>query len=156
MRRVNVRGESITGTDFAFEDVVPPEFEDGTHHRMPDEEIEGIDTFVITMVPDDSTESEYAKLMLYIDKERFVPIRIWSWDNKRVLVKRLDIDADSVTKYEGVDGPDGASRTVWIAKRSSMKHLKTGSFTELEIEELRPDPKLGDRDFSQRQLTASR
>ena len=156
VRRVNVRGESIAGTDLAFEDVVPPEFEDGTHHRMPDEEVNGMDTFVIAMIPKVSTESEYAKVLFYVEKKRFVPIRTRYWDNKRVLIKRMDADASSLTKYENVDNLDGPARTVWIAKKSEMKNLKSGSFTRLEIEELKADPNLRDRDFSQRQLTSSR
>ena len=156
VRRVNVRGESIMGTDFAFEDVVPPEFEDGTHHRMPDEDVEDRKVFVVTHVPNAATESEYSKLVIYIDKERFIPLRTWYWDNKRVLVKRLDADLSTINKYEGNNGADGKPRTVWIAERSSMKQLKTGSFTELEIENFEADPKLRDRDFSQRQLTRSR
>jgi hypothetical protein len=156
VRRVNVRGESIAGTDLAFEDIVPPEFEDGTHHRMPDEEVNGMDTFVIAMIPKISTESEYAKVLFYVEKERFVPIRTRYWDNKRVLIKRMDADASSLTRYENVENLDGPSRTVWIAKKSEMKNLKSGSFTRLEIEELKADPNLRDRDFSQRQLTSSR
>ena len=155
VRRVNVRGESIAGTDLSFEDVVPPEFDDGTHHRMPDEEVEGIETFVIAMIPKPSTESEYAKVLFYVDKERFVPLRTRYWDNKRVLVKRMDADPESLTRYDEVDNLDGDPRTVWIALRSEMKNLKSGSFTRLDIEEFEADPKLRDRHFSQRQLTRS-
>lgn len=156
VRRVNVRGESIMGTDFAFEDVVPPEFEDGTHHRMPDEDIDGIQSFVVTHIPDAATESEYSKLVIYIDKEKYIPLRIWYWDNKRVLIKRLDADPNTITEHQGKNTPDGPPRTIWIAERSSMKQLKTGSFTELQIEDFEADPELRDRDFSQRQLTRSR
>ena len=155
VRRVNVRGESIAGTDLAFEDVVPPEFDDGTHHRMPDEEVAGIKTFVIAMVPKLSTESEYAKIMYYVDQERFVPIRTRYWDNKRVLIKRMDADPESLSRFEDVDNLDGPPRTVWIAQKSEMKNLKSGSFTRLEIEDFKADPRLRDRDFSQRQLTNS-
>ena len=58
--------------------------------------------------------------------------------------------------HEDVDNLDGPSRTVWIAKKSEMKNLKSGSFTRLEIEDFTADPNLRDRDFSQRQLTSSR
>lgn len=155
VRRVNVRGESIAGTDLAFEDVVPPEFEDGTHHRMPDAEVAGIKTFVIAMIPKLSTESEYAKILYFVDQERFVPIRTRYWDNKRVLVKQMDAEPESLTRFEEVDNLDGPPRTVWIAQKSEMKNLKSGSFTRLEIEDFKADPRLRDRDFSQRQLTNS-
>ena len=154
VRRVNVRGEAIAGTDFSFEDIVPPEFEDATHHRMPDEEIDGVPVYVITVVPRPETESEYAKLVIYVEKEHFVPIRTLYWDNKRVLVKRLDARRDSIERRSA--RYSGEPRDVWVAMRSRMQHLKLETFTELSIEELRADPKLRDRHFSERELTASR
>ncbi len=156
VRRINVRGESVAGTDFAFEDLVPFECEDATHHRLKDETLEGVDTFVITMVPKPSTESEYSKIVSYVDKETFIPVQTWYWDNKRVKVKRMDADRGSFSKFEGVEGPDEERRTVWIAQKSQMTHLQSESFTELLIEDLEADPTLRSRDFSQRQLTSSR
>ena len=154
VRRVNVRGEAIAGTDFSFEDIVPPEFEDGTHHRAGDEAIDGVPVYVVTVVPLPDTESEYTKLVLYVEKEHHVPVRTLYWDNKRVKIKQLDVDLASIERFDerGAEG----ERAVWIATRSRMEHLKLGTFTDLTVEELEANPKLRDRHFSQRELTASR
>ena len=154
VRRVNVRGESVAGTDFSFEDIVPPEFEDGSHHRMPDESLDGRPTYVVTVVPKPETESEYSKLVLYVEQEHFVPIRTLYWDNKRVLVKRLDVDPDSISRYEAEY--DGQAKEVHLASRSRMQHLKLDTYTELTIDEFDARPELKDRHFSERELTASR
>jgi len=154
VRRVNVRGESIAGTDFSFEDIVPPEFEDGTHHRMPDEILDGRAVYVVTVVPKPETESEYSKLVLSIDPEHFVPIKTLYWDNKRVLVKQLDVDPASITRYDA--RYDGEPKVVHLATHSRMKHLKLETYTDLTIEEFDARPELRDRHFSERELTASR
>ena len=178
VRRINVRSESITGTDFSFEDVVPAEFEDGRHYRLPDGEVEGRPTFVVAVVPLPDTESDYSKWILHVEKEHFVPIRTHYWDNKRVLVKRLDAEIDSLTGFEDLSADSSAdsnadsndkgkgkgddkgkgsaeAQKVWIALRSRMEQLKTGSFTTLKIDRFEANPRLRERDFSQRELTAS-
>ena len=38
---------------------------------MPDSEVAGIKSFVIAMIPKLSTESEYAKILYFVDQERF-------------------------------------------------------------------------------------
>lgn len=153
VRRVNVRGESIAGTDFSFEDVVPPEFEDGAHYRMPDETIAGLPVYVVVVVPSPETESEYAKLVFYVDQSRFVPIRTLYWDNKRILIKQLDADVESIEAREA--RYQGRPKTIHVALRSRMTHLKLGSHTDLVIDEFEADPTLRSRHFSERELTAS-
>jgi len=157
VRRVNVRGETIAGTDFAFEDIVPAEMEDGSHFRLADAEVDGIPTYVVTVVPNLDAESEYAKLVLYVEKEHFVPIQTLYWDNKRVQVKRLRADPESVQAVaDGREGGEGGGHQVWIARRSRMEHLKLETFTELMVTTHEAMPKLRDRHFSERELTASR
>jgi hypothetical protein len=158
VRRVNVRGETIAGTDFAIEDIVPAEMEDGAHFRLADAEVDGIPTYVVTVVPDLDSESEYAKVILYIEKQHYVPIQSLYWDNKRVQIKRLRADPASIEAVErGVgDASEDATKKVWIARKSRMDHLKLGTFTELEVASHEAMPTLRDRHFSQRELTASR
>lgn len=154
VRRVNVRGEAIAGTDFSFEDVVPPEFEDGSHHRMPDAEVNGRPVYVVTVIPHPETESEYAKLVISIEKDHYVPIRTLYWDNKRALIKQLDAELDSLVPHQARE--DGELKEVWVAMRSRMKQLKLETYTDLELEQFEADPSLRDRHFSERELTASR
>ena len=153
VRRINVRGEAIAGTDFAFEDVVPQEFEDGAHFRLPDALVDGRETYVVAVVPRIETESEYAKFVLHLEKEHHVPVRTLYWDNKQTPIKRLDARWDSIQRYEDVDA--GNPKEVWIATESKMQHLKLGSFTVLQSERLVAAPGLRDRDFSERELTRS-
>jgi len=167
VRRVNVRGESLAGTDFSFEDVVPPEFEDGRHFRMADAQIGEIETYVVTVIPHPETESQYSKIVISLEKEHFVPLQTLYWDNKRVPIKRLDADPNSLESFEA-SNPDSAAhdedgdaespepKIVWIARRARMTQLRSDHFSSLDIQRFEANPGLRDRDFSQRELTSSR
>ncbi|MCH2186716.1 outer membrane lipoprotein-sorting protein [Myxococcota bacterium] len=154
VRRVNVRGEAVAGTDFSFEDIVPPEFEDGVHSRLPDQLIQGTPAYVVAVVPHADTESEYSKLVIAVEKEHFVPVQTHYWDNKRVLIKRLDVDPSSISSHQATE--KGEAKDGWVALSSKMTQLKLDTFTELEIEEFKANPNLKSRHFSERELTASR
>jgi len=156
VRRVNVRSEAVAGTDFSFEDVVPPEFEDGQHFRLADAEINGLPVYVVTVIPHAQTESQYSKVRISIEKEHFVPIRTLYWDNKQVLIKQLDADVQSLEGFEGVASESDEPKTVWIARRARMTRKKNGHFSTLDIQRFEANPALRERDFSQRELTASR
>ncbi len=156
VRRVNVRSEAVAGTDFSFEDVVPPEFEDGHHYRMADAEVDGLPVYVVTVIPHAETESQYSKVRISIEKEHFVPIRTLYWDNKQVLIKQLDAQVESLEGFEGEVSESAEPKTIWIARRARMTRKKNGHFSTLDIQRFAANPALRERDFSQRELTASR
>ncbi len=154
VRRINLRGESIVGTDFSLEDIIPREFEDATYVRLPNETVEDVDCYVVEVTPDEETNSEYSKFVASIDKETFVPIKNVYWDDKGVKMKELVTSPESITRFEDVDksGP----RIVWTAQHSRVDNLKLNTYTTLDIEKLKANPGLGKRDFSERNLTAGR
>ena len=154
VRRINLRGESIVGTDFSLEDIIPREFEDAAYVRLPNETVEGVDCYVVEVTPHEDTNSEYSKFVASIDKKTFVPIKNVYWDDKGVKMKELVTSPESITRFEDVDksGP----RIVWVALHSRVDNLKLNTYTTLDIEKLKANPGLGKRDFSERNLTAGR
>ena len=154
VRRINLRGESIVGTDFSLEDIIPREFEDATYVRLPNETVEGVDCYVVEVTPHEETNSEYSKFVASIDKETSVPIKNVYWDDKGVKMKELVISPESITRFEDVDksGP----RIVWVALHSRVDNLKLYTYTTLDIEKLKANPGLSKRHFSERNLTAGR
>jgi len=154
VRRINLRGEAVFGTDFSFEDIIPQEFEDGTYRRLPDASVSGVDCYVVEVIPTEKADSEYSKFVVQVEKEHFVPLQTDYWDNKDVYIKTLVVDPKSIHGYEDqdVDGP----KTVWVATMQKVTHLKLDTWTELVITSLESNPKLRDKDFSQRELTSGR
>ena len=51
IRRINLRGESVVGTDLSLEDIVPREMDDATYTRVPDESVDDTPCFVVEATP---------------------------------------------------------------------------------------------------------
>jgi hypothetical protein len=142
VRRVNLRGEPVMGSDFSFEDVVPRELEDARYERLPDEIHDGRACHVVEVLPKPESDSEYSKLKSWVDRERFVVLRTQYWDTDGLLVKELLAPASEVREFEGV----------WTPMQSEMKNLVTENWSRFTVENLEPNPPVPDGEFDPRRL----
>lgn len=142
VKRVNLRGEAVFGTDFSFEDILPRQIEDAEYTRLPDEKKEGADCFVVEAIPKLQARSEYTRMKVYVDKTRYVPLVTRYWDDREVEVKELRAEPSEIEQIDGV----------WVPKHLTMRHLKLESYTTLELKELEPNPKLAKTTFELRRL----
>ena len=142
VRRVNLRGEAVFGTDFSFEDVIPRELEDADYARKADEIVDGAPVFVVEAIPRPETDSEYSRLLIYVEKERSVPLRTRYWDDRGVEIKQLQVERPRIERIANV----------WVPMRATMRHLRLDSFTVLDIAELTPNPALSRTTFDLRRL----
>jgi hypothetical protein len=131
--RVSLRNEAVHGTDFSFEDVIPRELEDATYARQPDAEFGGIPVYVVELVPREKAVSEYSKVWVYVDQQRFVPLRTRYWDAAGVEIKELAADPGTLREFDGV----------WIPMQATMRHLLLETWTKLVITSFVPNPELG-------------
>jgi hypothetical protein len=102
VKRVNLRGEAVFGTDFSFEDILPRELEDSDYARKADAETLGRDCFVVEAVPKEIAASEYSRILVHVDKEWYVPLLTRYWDDRDVEIKELRAEPDSVVVVDGV------------------------------------------------------
>jgi outer membrane lipoprotein-sorting protein len=142
VKRVNLRGEAVFGTDFSFEDILPRQIEDAEYERLSDAKTSGIDCFVVEAIPRQHAKSEYSRMQVYIDKHRYVPILTRYWDDREVEVKELRSEPDRIQEIDGV----------FVPRRMTMRHLKLESYTTLELEEIDPNPALSKSTFELRRL----
>jgi outer membrane lipoprotein-sorting protein len=142
VRRVNLRGENLFGTDFSFEDVVPKELEDSTYTRKPDATVQGVPVYVVEAIPKTSAESDYSKILIHVETQNHVPIEVHYWDTAGVEVKRLWAERDSIQQFG----------KVWMPLRATMRHLLRESQTRLRIDNVVPDPDLPKSTFDVRRL----
>ena len=142
--RVNLRGQSVFGTDFSFEDVIPRDLDHAQYGRQADQLLDGVPVFVVEAVPNDGIESEYSRFLVYIDQARWVLLRARYWDESGVEVKELLADPESLRSYHGV----------WVPTKVTMRHLLQGSYTTLSITSLVPNPDLPETTFEVRRLEA--
>jgi hypothetical protein len=135
--RVSLRHEAVHGTDFSFEDVIPRELEDARYERRDDAEFGGIPVFVVELVAREKAVSEYSKVWVYVDQQRFVPLRTRYWDAAGVEIKELAADPRTLREFDGV----------WIPMEATMRHLLLETWTKLVITSFVPNPELGENVF---------
>jgi hypothetical protein len=142
IRRVNLRGEPVMGSDFSFEDVVPREIEDAEYRRLPDEVVDGRPCYVVEVTPGPTTNSEYSRFRSWVDRERWVALKAVYWDTAGVQVKEMFSPAAEVRGFDGV----------WVPMRTEMRNLPTETYTVLLIDQLTPNLEVPDREFDPRRL----
>ncbi len=135
--RVNLRSEAVFGTDFCYEDVIPREIEESDYERVADETLDGIPVYVVEVAPKPFTDSEYSRVRVYVEKERFVPLRTRYWDDAGVEVKELRAVPSEIRHFEGV----------WVPMKVTMRNLQLDSFTTLVVSNFVPNPVLPQATF---------
>jgi hypothetical protein len=146
VRRINLRGSTIVGTDFSVEDLIPRELDDADYLRIADAEVGDTPCYVVEATPKPEMESEYSKFWLYVEQAHYVPLRIRYWERVGIEVKELRSPVESIREIDGV----------WIPIESTMRQLLEKTETSLSVDLLVPNPELPDRFFSQRQLESKR
>jgi hypothetical protein len=142
IRRVNLRNEAVFGTDFTFEDIVPAEIEDAEYRRLADARVDDHPVHVVEVTPRPESDSEYSRLVAYVDRERCVPLRTRYWDEKGVEVKELTVPFEAVQSFDGIHWP----------MKLTMRNRKLDTFTELTVDRLEPNAPLEDKEFEVRRL----
>ena len=142
IRRVNLRGEAVFGSDFSFEDVLPRDLEDAEYRRMADENVAGVPCFVVEATPNATANSEYSRFVFVVEKDRYVPLTIRYWNEAGVQFKELHAEYESIKLFD----------TAWIPTRSTMSNLLMESWSKLSVLKLTPNPPFTDALFSVRRL----
>jgi len=142
IKRLNLRGQNVFGTDFAVEDLVPPRILDAEYRRLPDGEVDGVGSYVIEVRFEGLPEERYSRGQFYVEKEDFVPLRVRYWDRAGVEDKRIEIDRERVREIEGLHIPTALT----------VVSLRSGSRTYARIARLVVNPPLTADDFSLRHL----
>jgi hypothetical protein len=140
--RVNLHGKAVFGTDFSFEDVIPHELEDATYVRLEDTVLDDTPVFVVEAQPTEYLDSAYSKFLFYIDKRRFVPLRVRYFDLAGLEVKELRARPQDIQEFDGVQVP----------MKITMRNLLLDTFTTFEVLQFDPNPHLPASAFDLRRL----
>jgi hypothetical protein len=141
VRRVSL-GESIMGTDFSIEDIVPRDIETSDYARQDDEIVDEVLCYVVELHPRVNAESDYSKLRVYVEKEHFVTIRTRYWNLDGIEVKEYRAPYGEIEEVDGV----------WLTRHVSMRNLVDSSLTTLYIDEIEPNASIGNSTFTVRKL----
>ncbi len=81
VRQLNAaaRSESFLGTDLTYEDLSGSHLDVRTHRLLGEEEMDGRPTYKVESVP--NGDSPYRRVLTWIDREAFLPVRIKYFDH---------------------------------------------------------------------------
>ena len=139
------RSGSFMGSEFAYEDLSPPEVEKFTYRYLRDEPCGDLTCTVTERFPVDKKASGYSRQVVWRDKDE---LRIWKveyFDRKDAHLKTLTIGKyqQYLDKY-------------WRAGEMNMVNHLTGKSTVLSWADYKFRTKLKDRDFSKTGLKRAR
>ena len=142
VKRINSKNKSgpFMGSEFAYEDLASQEVEKYTYKYLRNEELNGIDCFVIERFPA-YEHSGYTRQIAWVNKERYVAEKIEFYDRKNALLKTL-INKD-YQQYLG---------QYWRANEMHMNNHQTGKSTILKWENYKFKTGLRDSDFNRNSL----
>lgn len=131
------RGQAFMSTDFNYADLGGTGGDDSQMKRRADTKVDDREAFVLAGSA--GSDSPYGEVVLFVDKETYVPLR----------VEYADKDGKPLKVYRTLKLKRFKDRV--LAVQSSMENLQTGSKTSLEVLEL-DDVGLGDDAFTERAL----
>lgn len=132
------------GSEFAYEDISSQEVEKYTYKYIKDENIDGVDYFVIEQYPVDK-KSGYTRQVVWIDTDQYRPMRTDYYDRKNSLLKTLTFHEYNqyLNKY-------------WRANKMSMINHQTGKSTDLLFSDYKFANGFSESDFNQNSLKRAR
>ncbi len=132
---------SFLNTDFSYEDFDGRRDEEGTKHNLlREEKVDGVDTWVVESIPGKKSGSSYKKVVQWIRKDNYTPVRIDFFKDDDKPLKRL-----TVLELKQIDG-------YWISTKSRMSTLEKGTNTELSVVKTDFKSEIPDRTFERRFL----
>ena len=146
VKRISSSNKSgpFLGSEYAFEDLTSFEVAKYKYKYLRDEETEGIACYVIELIPQ-YQHSGYTKEVAWIDKERYIAIKVDYYDRKESLLKtQLFKDYKQyLNQY-------------WRAGEQLMTNHQNGKSTALLWEDYEFGMGLTDRDFDKNTLKRAR
>lgn len=146
VKRINSKNKSgpFMGSEFAYEDLASQEIEKYTYKYIRDEQLNGVDCFVIERYPA-YEHSGYTRQLAWVNKDKYVAEKIEFYDRKNDLLKTL-INS-GYQQYLG---------QYWRASEMTMENHQTGKSTILKWEDYTFKTGLEDKDFSRNSLKRAR
>ncbi|MFP5393321.1 MAG: outer membrane lipoprotein-sorting protein [Gammaproteobacteria bacterium] len=135
---------SFMGSEFAFEDMASQEYGKYGYTYLGEDKVDERRAYKIERKPK-YAGSGYARNIVWVDSERYVPLRIEFYDRKDALLKTL-----SYSGYQQYKNTD------WRADRMEMRNQQNGKSTEIRFSKYAFQTSVSDADFDPQRLGSLR
>ena len=134
------KSKSFLGTDFSYNDFQSRDVSAGVHTVLGEETVGKSDCYKVESRPKDPSHATYSRVVTWIRKDIFVPVKGEYYDAHGKLLKEL-----KVVRLEKIDGH-------WTATRAVMTNVQKDHKTLLEVTEARYNKPLPDDLFTRAAL----
>ncbi len=140
----NNKSGPFMGSEFAYEDISSQEVEKYTYKFIKEEQLNGIDCYIVERYPVDK-KSGYTRQVVWYDQVKYIPHKIIFYDRKNDLLKTLTYHdyEQYLDKY-------------WRASKFEMVNHQTNKSTDLLFKDYKFQIGLTDRDFDKNSLKRAR
>jgi outer membrane lipoprotein-sorting protein len=146
VKRIASRNKSgpFMGSEFAYEDIASQEVEKYTYNYIGEENLDGKAALLIERFPVDPN-SGYTRQQVWVDAERYIPLKIEFYDRKQALLKTLVFR-----------GYQQYLEQFWRADQMFMENHQTGKSTLLSWKKYNFRSGLDEGDFNKNSLKRAR
>ena len=146
VKRISSSNKSgpFMGSQFAYEDLASFEVDKYQYKFLREETLNGKNTWVVENQPI-YKHSGYTRQIVWIDKERYIPLKIEFYDRKNTLLKVLQFQ--NYTLYLG---------QYWRAHEQVMENQQNGKVTTLSLNNFKFRTGLNQRSFDKNALKRAR
>lgn len=137
------RSGRFMGSDFTYEDMESRDIDKDQHTFLREEKLEGMETYVIESKPKNIESSQYSKVISWIRKDIYLPLKIEFYNKRGEHFKTL-----TVKKFDLIDGQ-------WLATDTVVEDYKRKHKTEMIMLNVELNKKINDSIFSIRMLRKS-
>jgi outer membrane lipoprotein-sorting protein len=136
---------SFMGTDFTYADMSDTQTDTDRHRLLREEIFEGRLCYVVESIPLDPDSSSRSKLVSWVDKEWFIPLKVDFYDKRSNELSRTAISEDIVL----IDD-------IWTPRKITMTTHSSGHKTILSILQVRYNVAMNPGFFTTNFLTTGR
>ncbi len=142
VRRIAARtmSDQLWGTDFSYDDIRQLQWiaSEGGHERLPDQEVAGRTTYVLSLRLAPEEASSYERIVAFVDHATCVSLKLEFYEAAETPRKVLTADVEGLFQQEGR----------WLARDVIMADLRDETSTRLHVGEIEFDVEIRDRIFN--------
>jgi len=134
---------AIFGSEFSTEDMESGKTDDYSYKILQQGAYKGKQVWVIESIPNLARlkKTHYSKILVWVDKARFIPLKIQSYDKRGQLYKR--------TSFRNIESIKG----LWVAREATIMNLKSQRLSNMSTQKIALNVEISDEFLTQRTLT---
>ena len=134
---------SLFGSEFTTEDTDTGKLDEYTINLLEETTVSNRPVWKIETIPNTkrAKKTRYARTLIYVDKERYVPLRLEMYDKQDKEIKR-----SLSTKVEQI-------KSIWTARSQTMLNLVTNRLSNMVRQQITVDVTIPNNVLTQRTLT---